>query len=271
MGEEARHRPIGVYDSGIGGLTVVGWLRKVLPEERILYFGDTARVPYGGRARGEIIEFSRQIVGFFLSQGVKFIIAACNTSSALALPVVAQETDVPLMGVIRAGAEAAVSATKAERIGVIGTQGTVNSRAYTEAVKKLAPDAFVREQACPELVPMIEAGYRDGEVVEELLYRYLQPLIDYRIDTLILGCTHYPYLLAPIRRLMGPDVKIVDPAEAVAREARNELQALGLLNEKKAGEDLFFVSGDPDRFQAAALQLGYTQRVEHVEIEQYSI
>ena len=271
MEEEAKHCPIGVYDSGVGGLTVVRWLYKVLPQERIIYFGDTARVPYGGRPRHELIEFSRQIMGFFRKQGVKFVIAACNTSSALALPVVAQESDVPLMGVIGAGAREAVSVTKTKRIGVIGTQATVASRAYACAVKELEPKASVYEQACPELVPLIEAGHRDGEIVEKPLKEYLQPLLERSIDTLILGCTHYPYLLVPIKRLAGPDVEIVDPAEATAREARDRLETLGLLSGKKAGEDLFFVSGDPESFHTAAVQLGYTQRVEHVEIERYTI
>ncbi len=271
MEEEAKHRPIGVYDSGVGGLTVVRWLHKVLPDEQIIYFGDTARVPYGGRPRHELIEFSRQIVGFFRKQGVKFVIAACNTSSALALPVVKEEVDVPLMGVIGAGAREAVSVTRGKKIGVIGTEATVASRAYAQAVNELDPEISVYEQACPELVPLIEAGHRDGQIVEGPLKRYLMPLMGYSIDTLILGCTHYPYLLAPIKRLVGSDVEIVDPAEATAREARDRLEALELLSEKKAGEDFFFVSGDPRSFRAAAVQLGYTQRVEHVEIERYTI
>jgi glutamate racemase len=271
VGEETKDRPIGVYDSGVGGLTVVRWLHQVLPQERIIYFGDTARVPYGGRPREELIRFSRQIVGFFRKQGAKFIIAACNTSSAAALPVVAEESDVPLMGVIRAGARGAVSVTKAKRIGVMGTQVTVESRAYTLAVKELEPDAAVYEQACPRLVPLIEAGHRDGEIVKGPLKEYLQPLLAREIDTLILGCTHYPYLLTSIKGLVGSDVEVVDPAEAAAREAEDRLKDLGLLSGKKAGEDLFFVSGEPESFHAAAVQLGYNQSVEHVEIERYTI
>ena len=271
MGEEVKHRPIGVYDSGVGGLTVVRWLHRVLPQEQIVYFGDTARVPYGGRSRHELVEFSRQIVGILQEQGEKIVIAAYNTSSALALPVVAQEVDVPLMGVIGAGAREAVSVTKTKKIGVIGTQATVTSGAYARAVKELEPVTNVYEQACPELVPLIEGGHRDGEIVEKPLKRYLEPLLERNIDTLILGCTHYPYLLVPIKRLVGTGVEIVDPAEAAAREARDTLEVLGLLSEEKVGEDLFFVSGEPGTFRAAAVQLGYTQRVEHVEIERYTI
>ena len=271
MGDLAKEHPIGVYDSGVGGLTVVHWLREVLPREQIVYFGDTARVPYGGRSSEEIIGFSRQILAFFREQGVKFVIAACNTSSALALPVVAPSSPIPMMGVIRAGAREALVTTRNQKIGVIGTQGTVESHAYSHALKKLEPGISVYEQACPKLVPLIEAGYREGDVVDSPLQEYLGPLAEHQIDTLILGCTHYPFIRPAIQRLLSPEVELIDPAEATAKEAEHRLSKLGLLSGEKQAEDCFFVSGNSTSFHASALRLGYTQRVEHVDIEKYTI
>ncbi|NLJ25341.1 MAG: glutamate racemase [Firmicutes bacterium] len=268
---EARQHPIGVYDSGVGGLTVVHWLREILPKERILYFGDTARVPYGGRTPGEIIEFSRQIVAFFQKQGVKFIIAACNTSSALALPVVAPISPIPIMGVIGAGAHRALEVTSNKKVGVIGTEATVESHAYAYALEELDPSVTVYERACPRLVPLIEAGHWEGEVVREPLRQYLTPLAKQDIDTLILGCTHYPFLLGSVQELLGPKVEIVDPAEATAKEAREKLGELDLWSLEKLGEDGYFVSGDPISFRASSARLGYTHRVEHVDITKYTI
>mgnify|MGYP001033808301 CR=1 FL=1 len=268
---EARQHPIGVYDSGVGGLTVVHWLREILPKERILYFGDTARVPYGGRTPGEIIEFSRQIVAFFQKQGVKFIIAACNTSSALALPVVAPISPIPIMGVIGAGAHRALEVTSNKKVGVIGTEATVESHAYAYALEELDPSVTVYERACPRLVPLIEAGHWEGEVVREPLRQYLTPLAKQDIDTLILGCTHYPFLLGSVQELLGPKVEIVDPAEATAKEAREKLGELDLWSLEKLGEDGYFVSGDPISFRASSARLGYTHGVEHVDITKYTI
>jgi glutamate racemase len=271
VGDVARQHPIGVYDSGVGGLTVVHWLREVLPREQIVYFGDTARVPYGGRPPEEIIRFSRQILAFFREQGVKFVIAACNTSSALALPVVAPSSPIPMMGVIGAGAREALAATKNNKIGVIGTQGTVESQAYTHTLRELESSVSIYEQACPKLVPLIEAGHSEGDMVDSPLKEYLGPLVEHQIDTLILGCTHYPFIRSAIERLLGSEVKIIDPAEATAKEAKQKLRDLGLLSGERQGEDSYFVSGNPASFYASSVQLGYTQRVEHVDIEKYTI
>lgn len=266
-----REHPIGVYDSGVGGLTVVHWLHEILPEERILYFGDTARVPYGSRPPEELIEFSRQILAFLKEQRVKFVIAACNTSSALALPVVASESPVPMMGVIEAGAHAAIMATRNGKVGMIGTQATVDSHAYAHALKEVDPGISVYEQACPELVPLIEAGYWEGAVVERSLEKYLAPLAQHQIDTLILGCTHYPLLFPSIQRLLGSKVAIIDPAETVVRAAEHKLKEFDLLSEGRPGEDRYFVSGDPLAFRTTAARLGYTHAVEHVDIENYAV
>ena len=267
----AKQRPIGVYDSGVGGLTVVRWLQQALPTEQVMYFGDTARVPYGGRPASEIIEFSRQILTFFLDLDVKFVIAACNTSSALALPVLNPGAPIPMMGVIRSGAQAAVVGTKGRRIGVIGTEGTVQSNAYGHALRAIDPDISVWEVACPKLVPLIEAGQWEGEAIEALLADYLSPLMDQKIDTLILGCTHYPFLLSSIERLLGPRVQIIDPGEATAQEATLRLRELDLVADEKRGENGFYVSGDPHQFRASALRLGYDHPVKHVDIERYAM
>ncbi|NLK07898.1 MAG: glutamate racemase [Firmicutes bacterium] len=264
-----RERPIGVYDSGVGGLTVVKWLRRKLPKEQILYFGDTARVPYGGRPPEEIIKFSRQILAFFVEKDVKFVIAACNTSSALALPSLIPNAPVPLMGVIGPGVKKAAVEVKGRRIGVIGTKGTVESRAYTEALQNVDPDIQVWETACPRLVPLVENGEWEGRQIETLLTEYLQPLLKHNIDTLILGCTHYPYLMTAIRAVLGNDIQIVDPGEAAAEEAVLELDRLGLLTHSKQGSDGFYVSGDPHVFGTIAKRLGYKADLEVVDINRY--
>ncbi|NMB24670.1 MAG: glutamate racemase [Firmicutes bacterium] len=266
----AKERPIGVYDSGVGGLTVVRWLQQVLPMEQIIYFGDTARVPYGGRSSDEIVEFSRQILAFFLGKGVKFVIAACNTSSALALPLLVAEAPIPMMGVIYPGAKAAVTGVKGQRIGVIGTKATVESHAYGHALRDINPDIDVGEIACPELVPLVEAGEWEGERVDSLLVGYLSPLIKERIDTLILGCTHYPFLLPSIERILGPEVRVVDPGEATAQVAASRLRELGLLAKQRQGDDSFYVSGDPLGFRNTAFGLGYDYLVQAVDISRYA-
>ena len=271
MEDVARQHPLGGYDSGVGGLTVVHWLREILPQERIVYFGDTERVPYGGRLPEEIVAFSRQILGFLWEQGAKFVIAACNTSSAIALPVVAPEAPIPLLGMIEAGAKAALDATQNKRIGMIGTQATVKSHAYALALQQLEPSISVYEQACPELVPLIEAGHWEGNPIEHTLNKYLTPLAGHQIDTLILGCTHYPFLLSAIQQVLGQGVVVVDPAEATVWEAAHRLKELDLLSSEKSQEDRYFVSGDPRSFQASATRLGYTCQVEHVDVKKYSI
>lgn len=266
----AKERPVGVYDSGVGGLTVVRWLQQVLPGEQIIYFGDTARVPYGGRSSDEIIEFSRQILAFFLDKGVKFVIAACNTSSALALPHLDLRAPVPVMGVISPGAHAAVTGVKGQRIGVIGTKATVASHAYSHALRDINPDIDVWEVACPELVPLIEAGEWEGKRIDALLVTYLAPLIKEKIDTLILGCTHYPFVLPSIEEILGPKVRVIDPGEATAQVAAARLKELDLLARHRRGADNFYVSGDPMRFQNTAAKLGYDYLVQAVDINHYA-
>lgn len=257
-------RPIGVYDSGLGGLTVVRELWRQVPCEPVAYFGDTARVPYGGRPQEEIIAFSREIIGFLIELGCRLIIAACNTSSALALPVVAAEAPVPVMGVLEAGAEEAAASTTNKRVGVLATEGTVRSKAYSRAIKARLPDATVFEQPCPTLVPLIEAGLGHSSEARAMLETYAGPLVEQGVDTVILGCTHYPLIQDEIALVLPRDVKIIDPAVRTVEEAARFLeigvQAGKCSPEEVAsarGKDRFFVSGEPQRFRdAAVLALG---------------
>lgn len=220
--------PIGVFDSGIGGLTVVAALRELLPAERIFYIGDTARVPYGGKSRRTIERYSVEIAGLLLAEQAKLIVVACNTASALAVPRLKQIFNLPVQGVIDPGAAAAVRSTRNGRIGVIGTRATIASRAYEQAIHALAPETQVFAEACPLLVPLIEEAWFDEPVTDQILHRYLDPLLTERIDTLVLGCTHYPLLREAIARVAGPEVTLVDSAHNCALAVEETLGARGL-------------------------------------------
>jgi len=220
--------PIGVFDSGIGGLTVVAALRTILPAEKIFYLGDTARVPYGGKTRETVTRYSVEISEYLLQKGCKAIVVACNTASALAVPTLQGKWTIPILGMIQPGAEAAVAATQNGRIGIIGTRATVLSRAYDEAIRSLSPTARVISHACPVLVPMIEEGWLDDALTDAAIERYLRPLLEAKIDTLVLGCTHYPLLKSAIARIAGSFVQIVDSAQNCAVLLRARLVAQGL-------------------------------------------
>jgi len=209
-------RPIGVFDSGIGGLTVVAELRRKLPHERILYVGDTARVPYGGKSAETVIRYSREISNLLISEEAKMIVVACNTASALAVPTVSREYSVPVLGVLEPGASAAVRATRSGHVGVIGTKATIGSEAYAHAIRSFNPELRVSSVACPLLVPLIEEGLFQDEITEAVLRRYLEPLLRQGVDTLVLGCTHYPLLKPAISKICGPGIVLVDSAENCA-------------------------------------------------------
>ena len=217
---DARHRPIGVFDSGLGGLTVVKELVRRLPHEGILYFGDAARVPYGTKSPDTIRRFSREAVHFLLSRDVKAIVVACNTASAHALDVLEREAPVPVVGVIEAGARAAHDASETGRIGVIDTPGTIASEAYDRAVRELRPVVEVYAQACPMFVPLVEEGLADHEAARLLALEYLSPLQEVAIDTLVLGCTHYPAMRHLIAEVMGPAVRLIDSGERQRSRSR---------------------------------------------------
>jgi len=223
-GKEARNgqlrkqalRPIGVFDSGIGGLTVAAALRELLPGENIFYIGDTARVPYGGRSQQTIERYTVEITGLLLAENAKMIVVACNTASALAIPRLEEILNIPVIGVIVPGAQAAVTASKKGRIGVIGTRATIYSRAYERAIQALDPDVKVISQACPMLVPLIEEGWLDDPITDQVIRRYLEKLVREDIDTLVLGCTHYPLLKDALKKFAGPEITIVDAARNCA-------------------------------------------------------
>lgn len=245
-------KPIGVFDSGVGGLTVVKELFRQLPHEDIIYFGDTARVPYGIKSKETVIRFSIENILFLLKHEVKFICVACNTVSSVALPEIKSHFKVPIVGVITPGAREAVYATQNKHVGVIGTKGTIKSRAYENEIYQLDPKVRVTAAACPLFVPFVEEGWLDGNVVKAVVKHYLQPLKRAGVDTLILGCTHYPLLKKLIQDEMGKNVTLIDSAKQVAIEVNNILANEGLLHEKGKGKHKFFVSDNPEWFSGLA-------------------
>ena len=234
--------PIGVFDSGIGGLTVAREIMRQIPNEKIVYFGDTARVPYGSKSRETVTRYCRQIVRFLLERKVKAIAIACNTASAYALPEIERECPVPVIGVIRPGARTACECTKRTacectkngRIGVIGTRATVSSDSYTEFIHQIMPDAQVFAQACPLLVPLVEEGLWEDPVTDEITRRYMASLLHHGIDTLIMGCTHYPLIRKTIGRAAGDSISLINPAYETAMELRSMLDNMGLLADHRA-------------------------------------
>ncbi len=241
--------PIGVFDSGMGGLTVVREMISQLPNESIVYFGDTARVPYGPKSPDTVLRYSREITSYLRSQGIKALVVACNTATAHALPALREEYDIPIVGVIEPGARAAASATKSKHVGVIGTAGTINSRAYEKEIRKLLPDAQITAQACALFVPLVEEGWLDTEPTRAIARNYLAPLVTAEIDTLVLGCTHYPLMKTVIGNVVGRDVRLIDSAYETAREAGALLRANGLENTTPNQARYRFIASDaPDTF-----------------------
>ena len=218
-----REAPIGVFDSGVGGLTVAREIMRNLPSEKIVYFGDTARVPYGSKSKETVIRYSRQIIRFLQEQQVKAIVIACNTASAFALDAVRDEFDLPIIGVIEPGAKVAAAQTRNKKVGVIGTVGTIGTGIHAEYLKSLDPEITVYGKACPLFVPLVEEGWLHDPVTDEVVARYLKELQEKDIDTLILGCTHYPLLRSTIRKIMGDQVCLVNPAYETARELKQLL------------------------------------------------
>lgn len=255
-------RPIGVFDSGIGGLTVVSELRRLLPNESIYYLGDTARVPYGGKSASTVQRYSQEIAALLLGENAKTIVVACNTASAVALPALQRELAVTVTGVIAPGAQAAIAATRNGHVGIIGTRATIKSGAYERALHDLNPNVRASARACPLLVPLIEEGWLESRVTDEVLMQYLQPLLDDGIDTLVLGCTHYPLLRPAIQRLLGEAVALVDSAENCARAVRTLLVRQELnASSDNAGTLQVALTDPPDAFleiahQALQLEVG---------------
>lgn len=248
--------PIGVFDSGVGGLTVAREIMRQLPNEKIIYFGDTARVPYGNKSKDTVIRYSRQIVRFLQNFQVKTIVVACNTASAYALQTLEQETDIPIIGVVKPGAKTAAEVTRNGRIGVIATEATIGSQIYTQYIKEWNKDMEVYGKACPLFVPLAEEGLWQDPVTDEIARRYLTELIDINIDTLILGCTHYPLIRSTLGRIMGEQVTLVNPAYETAIELKQMLEERKLLNKQTPhlgiNQYQFYVSDGAEKFKCFA-------------------
>ena len=243
-------RAIGVFDSGIGGLTVASEIFRLLPNESVTYFGDTARVPYGPKSPATVLHYSREAAAFLMSQDIKLLVVACNTATAHAAEALAAELPVPVIGVVEPGARTAARTTRTGRIGVIGTAGTIASGAYDRAVRRLVKDARVYAQPCPLFVPLIEEGWIDHEATRLVAREYLAPLHQVDIDVLILGCTHYPLLTPVIEEVLGESVTLVDSAHETAREVQQVLDEHGLLREDAAPPShAFYASDSPMRFR----------------------
>ena len=267
--------PIGVFDSGVGGLTVAREIMRNLPDERIVYFGDTARVPYGSKSQETVIRYSRQIVRFLQTQHVKAIVIACNTASALALDAIEGELDIPILGVLRPGAKVAAETTKNKRVGVIATESTIRSGMYGRYIKAHDPEITVYGKACPLFVPLVEEGWLKDPVTEEVARRYLKELLEKDIDSLILGCTHYPLIRSLMRKIVGDKVQLVNPAYETALELGRLLTREGLANDGStdcAGEKYqFFVSDAAEKFAEFANSiLPYdVKKTRKINIEEY--
>lgn len=254
-------KSIGVFDSGVGGLTVLRAIREALPAHHIVYYADTAHLPYGNREPGEILTFASYITEYLLSRGAAVIAVACNTSSALALSRIRERYSVPIVGMIDCGASAAARASASGRIGVIATLNTVRSMAYASAITSRRREAVVVQQACPDLVPLVEAGELHGAQVASALKGYLGPLLGAGVDTVLYGCTHYPFLHGEVRAVVGTRVALVDPARQVAAEVASTVAAEGIAGERPDAPDVrdrgvdFVTSGDPDQFRRIASTL----------------
>ena len=244
----AHDRPIGVFDSGLGGLTVFKALSRRMPEESLVYFGDTAHVPYGSKSKEAVTRYSTAIARFLADLGVKALVVACNTSSALALPQIRKAVSVPVIGVIEPGVEAAAQVMRAGRVGIIGTEATIASGAYEAALKQRLPRLKIAAAACPLFVPLVEEGWWDHKVTREVARLYLKPLRRQRLETLILGCTHYPVLRNTLHKVVVAKVRLIDSAEQTALETERRLSALGLRCCKGPAARRYFVSDAPQRF-----------------------
>lgn len=271
-----KNAPIGVFDSGVGGLTVAREIMRQMPEERIVYFGDTARLPYGSKSKDTVIHYSEQIIRFLRTKEVKAIVIACNTASSFALEAVRRMEDIPIIGVINAGARAAVSATKNGKIGVIGTEGTINSGTYAEVLAEMKPGVEVFGKACPLFVPLVEEGLLHDSVTDEIASRYLSVLKGKYIDTLVLGCTHYPLLRTTLGRVMGGDVMLINPAYETAVQLKTLLKSMEMncdggqeLNQEEKYQ--FFVSDMAEKFRSFATSIlpDEVRETVQINIEEY--
>jgi len=243
------NRPIGIFDSGVGGLTVVRSLLEKLPQESFIYFGDTAHVPYGNKNEQELMCYAREIIAFLLNQDVKAIIVACGTHSSITLPRISEYYTVPLLGVVKAAARCAVKTTRNGKIGIAATRATVNSRAYTGEIQRLDGRLQVYETACPSFVPLVEEGKLEEEETREAVSEYLQPLLDQGIDSLVLGCTHYPFLSKIINEFTGEGIEVIDPSCKTVEQVTDIFSQQDLFSmQNPTGFRKFYVSGNDESF-----------------------
>ncbi|MDR1417639.1 MAG: glutamate racemase [Endomicrobium sp.] len=242
------NNPIGIFDSGFGGLTVMSAIHKGLPCENLIYFGDTAHIPYGAKSQNIVIKFSTEIASFLVKQQVKLIVIACNTATAFALPFLQKKFNVPIIGVIKPGAKAAVFASKNKKIGVIGTEGTINSKSYTKEINKFAK-IKLHQQACPLFVPIVEEGLINSNFTNEIVQKYIQPLLNKKIDTLVLGCTHYTLLKEVIKKNIKEGITLIDSTQIISQEVKNILEEKKLLASKSKPNLKFYVSDNPLKFK----------------------
>lgn len=275
MSENINSKPIGVFDSGVGGLTVVREIMRQIPGEHIVYFGDTARVPYGSKSKDTVTRYSRQIVNFLLTQDVKAIVVACNTASAYALDTLKSEFDIPIIGVIEPGARAAINVTQNNKIGVIGTEGTIESKTYETTIAEMLKECQVIGKSCPLLCPLVEEGLTKDSVTIEICNRYLAPLLETNIDTLIMGCTHYPLLRGLLLKLVGDNITLVNPAYETAIELKQLLEKKGITNNNHNTDSnepyRFFVSDTALKFKnfANSILSCDIDTIKKIQIEEY--
>ncbi len=266
------NRPIGVFDSGLGGLSCVKELMRIMPGEDVIYFGDTGRVPYGSRSQETLMKYVRQDIRFLKSFDIKMIIIACGTASSAVLPWIGDELDTKIMGVVQPASKRATETTKNGKIGVLGTAATVKYGKYVEDIKKLSPKAQVFQKACPMFVPLVENGYVDSDVTEIIAREYLAEIKEKAVDTLILGCTHYPLLKDIIQEVTGDGVELIDSGAAAAQSAYEFLKNADMLNTKALGEYKYFVSDSTEDFAKLGsifLSKPIGENVEKIDIEKY--
>lgn len=264
-------RPIGVFDSGIGGLSVVRRLWERLPDESLVYFGDTARLPYGTKSPETVQRFSIENTMFLLKRGVKMVVVACHTSSAVALPILQKRFELPIVGVVEGGARAAVARTRTGRIGIIGTRATIRSGAFEQAIRRLGPEMQVVSQACPLFVPIVEEGWAGTPVARTVAEEYLAPLERARVDAVILGCTHYPLLAAALGAVLGDGVTLIDPAEETAAQVSEMIAGRSPGPSSGPAQHAFFLSDVPATFEEVGRRflgrdLGPVERIEQTDL-----
>ena len=262
------NRSIGIFDSGVGGLTVLCELRKKLPQENFIYFGDTARVPYGGKSSSSVLQYSVEASHFLRNKGIKLLVIACNTATAFALDYLNRELDIPVIGVIEPGAIAGVKASKNKSIGVIGTKGTVRSKEYNKILKRIDPEIIVESKACPLFAPIVEEGLVGTEISQEVIEHYLKDFKSGSADTLILGCTHYPVMKEEIQKVLGPNITLINPAYETAKKVRQVILEQKIeTDHKSSGSVQYYCSDDKESFYEVGSRIIKINPAEVKEVE----